>query len=288
MNQFKPIFLGTVEPNSALARLTSAVNSQKCIRASGKHNDFGDVGHDPRHHTFFEMLGNWSFNGSASKLQSCRAALDLLCNHYGVPLDRLYFTYFGGCEQLELPADLETREVWRQLNVPPDRITPQPAKENFWEMEAVGPCGPSTEIHYAYGPNHMVEVWNLVFMQYSRVEKDAKPLKLPTFHVDTGMGLERLTALLQGFRSNYETDLFLPIIRAVERETGAPEYRELYGENDPGGVMAAYRILADHSRMFTVAIADGVIPDPSGAGHVLRKVARHAVYQVSCITVRHY
>lgn len=282
MNQFKPIFLGTVNPLSSRAKLRTAVNSQKCVRASGKHNDFSDVGHDTYHHTFFEMLGNWSFKGAVSKKDVCQQALDLLCNVYKLPKERLFVTYFGGNEELNLPPDSETFEIWRQLGLSESQLTSRSAYDNFWQVESIGPCGPCTEIHYSFGevPNwqEITELWNIVFIQYNK--SDEKLEVLPAAHVDTGMGLERLTSILQKRSSNYETDLFLPIIRAVEKETKAKTYEELYGSADVGGLMTAYRVLADHSRMYTVAIADGVLPSSSDAGLVLRRVIRHSVYQV--------
>ncbi|XP_018431154.1 PREDICTED: alanine--tRNA ligase, mitochondrial-like, partial [Nanorana parkeri] len=227
MNQFKPMFLGTVDPRSEMAQYRRVVNSQKCVRAGGKHNDLEDVGRDVYHHTFFEMLGNWSF-GDYFKEDACRMAWDLLTRGYRIPADRLYVTYFGGDPELGLPADEETREIWLSLGIPPSRLLPFGLKENFWEMGEMGPCGPCTEIHYDHvgGRNasalvnqdspDVVEIWNLVFMQYNR-EADRSLRRLPQRHVDTGMGLERLVTILQGKRSNYATDLFTPILEAIER-----------------------------------------------------------------------
>ncbi|XP_077138088.1 alanine--tRNA ligase, mitochondrial [Ranitomeya variabilis] len=287
MNQFKPIFLGTADPRSEMAQYRRVVNSQKCVRAGGKHNDLEDVGRDVCHHTFFEMLGNWSF-GDYFKVEACSMAWELLTRGYGIPAERLYVTYFRGDPDLGLAADEETREIWLSLGLPPARVLPFGLKENFWEMGDTGPCGPCTEIHYDHvgGRNaaalvnqdspDVVEIWNLVFMQYDR-ETDGRLRPLPQCHVDTGMGLERLVTILQGKRSNYGTDMFTPILRAIERGSQAPPYQGKVGAEDVHHVDMAYRVVADHIRTLAVCIADGVYPGMSGAELVLRRILRRAV-----------
>ncbi|XP_077327795.1 alanine--tRNA ligase, mitochondrial-like [Lithobates pipiens] len=287
MNQFKPVFLGTVDPRSEMAQYRRVVNSQKCVRAGGKHNDLEDVGRDVYHHTFFEMLGNWSF-GDYFKEEACHMAWELLTQEYQIPADRLYVTYFGGDPGLGLHADEETREIWLSLGIPPSRLLPFGLKDNFWEMGETGPCGPCTEIHYDHvgGRNasalvnqdspDVVEIWNLVFMQYNR-EADRTLRQLPQHHVDTGMGLERLVTILQGKRSNYATDLFTPILEEIERGSQAPPYGGRLGREDANHVDMAYRVVADHIRTLSVCIADGVYPGMAGAELVLRHILRRAV-----------
>ncbi|XP_074899056.1 alanine--tRNA ligase, mitochondrial isoform X5 [Buteo buteo] len=288
MNQFKPIFLGTVHPRSELAQHRRVVNSQKCMRAGGKHNDLEDVGRDTYHHTFFEMLGNWSF-GDYFKEEACSMAWELLTQVYEIPKDRLYVTYFAGDSSLGLSADEECRDVWLCLGVPASHVLPFPLKDNFWEMGDTGPCGPCTEIHYDHvgggrnaaalvnqGSPDVVEIWNLVFMQYSR-EIEGNLLPLPQHHVDTGMGLERLVTVLQNKRSNYDTDLFTPILDAIHKGCGGPRYQGLVGDADVGHVNMAYRVVADHVRALCVCITDGIYPGFSGAELVLRRILRRAV-----------
>lgn len=287
MNQFKPIFLGTAHPRSEMASYQRVVNSQKCVRAGGKHNDLEDVGRDVYHHTFFEMLGNWSF-GDYFKEEACFMAWSLLTKHYGIPADRLYVSYFAGDAASGLPVDEETRHIWLELGVPPARLLPFGLKENFWEMGDSGPCGPCTEIHYDHvggrdaaalvnaDSPEVVEIWNLVFMQYNR-ELDHSLQQLPRFSVDTGMGLERLVSILQGKRSNYDTDLFTPLLQAIHQSSRVGVYGGRTGAADQGKVDTAYRVVADHVRTLSVCIADGVHPGMSGAELVLRRVLRRAV-----------
>ncbi|KAF1394456.1 hypothetical protein PFLUV_G00000490 [Perca fluviatilis] len=287
MNQFKPVFLGTADPRSEMASYRRVVNSQKCVRAGGKHNDLEDVGRDLYHHTFFEMLGNWSF-GDYFKEEACCMAWSLLTEHYGIPADRLYVSYFGGDAAAGLPPDEETRHIWLEIGVPAARLLPFGLKENFWEMGDSGPCGPCTEIHYdhvggrdaaalvnADSPD-VVEIWNLVFMQYNR-EGDQSLRLLPRSSVDTGMGLERLVSVLQGKRSNYDTDLFTPLLHAIHQVSRASPYGGRTGAADRDNVDMAYRVVADHVRTLSVCIADGVHPGMSGAELVLRRILRRAV-----------
>ncbi|XP_078138946.1 alanine--tRNA ligase, mitochondrial isoform X2 [Centroberyx gerrardi] len=287
MNQFKPILLGTADPRSEMAAYRRVVNSQKCVRAGGKHNDLEDVGRDVSHHTFFEMLGNWSF-GDYFKEEACSMAWSLLTEHYGIRPDRLYVSYFAGDAASGLPADEETRQIWLDIGVPAERLLPFGLQENFWEMGDSGPCGPCTEIHYDHlgGRNaamlvntdcpDVVEIWNLVFMQYNR-EADRSLRPLPQLSVDTGMGLERLVSVLQGKRSNYDTDLFSPLMAAMQQRSRVGAYRGRTGGADDGRVDMAYRVVADHVRTLTVCIADGVHPGMSGPELVLRRILRRAV-----------
>ncbi|MEL7238062.1 MAG: alanine--tRNA ligase, partial [Planctomycetota bacterium] len=278
MNQFKPIFLGE-EPLTTYGP-PRAANSQKCIRAGGKHNDLDDVGRDSYHHTFFEMLGNWSF-GDYFKTEAVDWAWELLTEVWGLDPERLHATYFEGDPSEGLEPDLEAKELWSKY-LPAERIHPGNKKDNFWEMGDVGPCGPCSEIHYdrSDGKNQgklvnaddqdvVVEIWNLVFIQFNRTASGLKPL--PHKHVDTGMGFERMCRILQGAGSNYETDVFQPLLDQIAELTGKTYNADL---SDPVGI--AFRAIADHARMATFAIADGARPGPQKADSVLRSVIRRA------------
>lgn len=273
MNQFKNIFLGLEQRD-----YKRAANTQKCIRVSGKHNDLEEVGKDTYHHTFFEMLGNWSF-GDYYKKEAIAWAWELLTNVWQLPKDKLWATVFRD--------DDEAERLWKQVtDINPQHVLRFDEKDNFWEMGEVGPCGPCSEIHIDLGqercdkkhvPGHQcrvnggcarfIELWNLVFIQYNR-EEDGSLRELPAKHVDTGMGFERIVAVLQGVGSNYDTDLFRPLINHIAELSG-----QGYMKNNDG---VAHRVIADHVRALTFAIADGALPSNEGRGYVLRRILRRA------------
>jgi alanyl-tRNA synthetase len=278
MNQFKDVFLGT--GNRPYKR---AVDTQKCIRAGGKHNDLDDVGKDTYHHTFFEMLGNWSF-GDYFKKEAIRWAWELLTEVWKLDKSRLHATVFEGDPKEGLAPDDEAAALWRsETDIDPSHIHLGNKKDNFWEMGETGPCGPCTEIHIDRTPGKtggklvnagsadVIEIWNLVFIQFNR-GPDRKLTPLPAKHVDTGMGFERVTSVLQGKSSNYDTDVFTPIFQAIQKVTGAPAYTgKLDDLND-----TAYRVIGDHIRALTFALTDGARPGNEGRNYVLRRILRRA------------
>lgn len=270
-----------------MSKWVRVVNSQKCIRAGGKHNDLDDVGKDVYHHTFFEMMGNWSF-GDYFKKEICAWAWEFLTKIMKLPADRLYVTYFGGDQKNLLAPDDECKNIWLSVGVPASQIIPGSMKDNFWEMGETGPCGPCSELHYdrigGRDAAHLVnmddpdvlEIWNLVFIQFNR-ESNGELLSLPKKHIDCGLGLERLVSVIQNKRANYDTDLFIPLFEAIQKGTGARLYSGKVGDDDNDGIDMAYRVLADHARTITIALADGGVPDNTGRGYVLRRILRRAV-----------
>ncbi|MFH1009874.1 MAG: alanine--tRNA ligase [bacterium] len=268
MNQFKPIFLGLESRD-----YTRAANTQKCIRVSGKHNDLEEVGPSPYHHTFFEMLGNWSF-GDYFKREAILWAWELMTDIWRMPKERLYATIYE--------EDDEAEKIWfSETDIAHAHVLRFGKKDNFWEMGETGPCGPCSEIHIDRGPEfddnpkafvntgspRFIELWNLVFIQFNRLP-EGKLEPLPAKHVDTGAGLERITAVLGGKRSNYETDLFMPLMRKIEEVSKKPYV------SDAGGI--PHRVIADHVRCLTFAICDGAMPGNEGRGYVLRRILRRA------------
>ena len=281
MTQFKDYFLGYKEPKSH-----RIADTQKCLRVSGKHNDLDDVGRDTYHHTMFEMLGNWSF-GDYFKKEAIDWAWELLTEVYGIPKENLYVTIFEGDEKENLARDTEAYDFWK-AHVSEDRIINGNKKDNFWEMGESGPCGPCSEIHVDLRTSEekakvsgldlvnndhpqVVEIWNLVFMQYNR-KADGSLENLPAKHIDTGMGFERLCMALQQKSSNYDTDVFTPLIAKVEELSGATYTGILEDEKD-----IAIRVVVDHIRAVSFAIADGQLPSNGGAGYVIRRILRRAI-----------
>ena len=279
MNQFKDWFLG----NSVIKHKRVA-DTQKCLRVSGKHNDLEEVGLDTYHHTMFEMLGNWSF-GDYFKNEAIDWAWELLTGVYGLDKDRLYVTIFEGSPEEGIEQDSEAKEAWLR-HVDSSRIILGNKKDNFWEMGETGPCGPCSEIHIdlrsdaeraeldgaelVNKSHHLViEIWNLVFIQFNRKANGTLDL-LPQKHVDTGMGLERLCMALQGKKSNYDTDVFQPMIQKISELSGVK-----YDENSMVGV--AMRVISDHIRAISFSIADGQLPSNVKAGYVIRRILRRAV-----------
>jgi alanyl-tRNA synthetase len=280
MNQFKEFFLG-----NSISRNARIADTQKCLRVSGKHNDLEEVGKDTYHHTMFEMLGNWSF-GDYFKKEAIGWAWELLTEVLKIDKDSLYVSVFEGSNDTDnLEMDTEAFNLWKAI-VPEDRIILGNKKDNFWEMGDQGPCGPCSEIHVdirsreekakvpgasLVNKDHplVIEIWNLVFMQYNR-KANGKLEALPEKHVDTGMGFERLCMILQGVQSNYDTDVFTPIINEIETITGTS-----YGKNEEKDI--AIRVIADHIRAVAFSIADGQLPSNNGAGYVIRRILRRAV-----------
>lgn len=311
MNQFKPVFLGEKEifepgcNNSIVTRvdgskvpplLKRACNSQKCIRAGGKHNDLADVGRDIYHHTFFEMLGNWSFN-DYWKTKAIGYAWDLLTTKYHLDPSRIFVTYFGGDKRIGLPPDEECRNLWLRY-LPSERVLPFGMDDNFWEMGDSGPCGGCTEIHYnkyavdsgKYAdaaslvnqddPN-VLEIWNLVFIEYNRMSTEDKSaydlVPLPKRYVDTGMGLERLVSILQNKSSNYDTDVFTALFAKLSELTKKRPYEGKVGEEDDQEIDTSYRIIVDHIRTVCVCLSDDVVPGHNMRESVLRQILRRAI-----------
>ena len=290
MNQYKDIFLGETNPKDI-----RIVNSQKCLRVSGKHNDLEEVGHDTYHHTMFEMLGSWSF-GDYFKEHAIDCAWEFLVDVCRLDVDRLYVTVFQGSMQDGLDKDQETFNFWKKY-LPEDRILNGDKKDNFWEMGDIGPCGPCSEIHFDNrkdserskikggelvnnGHSQVIEIWNLVFMQYNR-SSNGVLMPLPKNHVDTGMGFERLAMIVQGLQSNYDTDIFQPIIKAISVKANLK-----YGEDERQDI--AMRVVSDHIRAISFTIADGQLPSNVKAGYVVRRILRRAIrYAYTFLNIKH-
>ena len=285
MAQFKEYFLGNGTPKS-----NRIADTQKCLRVSGKHNDLEEVGIDTYHHTMFEMLGNWSF-GDYFKKEAINWAWELLTEVYKIPKDILYVSVFEGNPDENVPFDQEAYDIWKTL-ISEDRIILGNKKDNFWEMGEQGPCGPCSEIHVDIRSaeekakisgkelvnndhSHVVEIWNNVFMEFNR-KADGSLEKLPAQHVDTGMGFERLCMVLQGVQSNYDTDVFSPIIQHIEKITVA-KYTIKAKDDEEEKINIAIRVIADHVRAVAFAIADGQLPSNTGAGYVIRRILRRAI-----------
>lgn len=286
MNQFKDIFLG-----EAPAKSPRVVDTQRCLRVSGKHNDLEEVGIDTYHHTMFEMLGNWSF-GDYFKKEAIAWSWELLTEVYKIDKSRLYVTYFEGDEKEGLEKDTETYNFWKAF-VNEANILPGNKKDNFWEMGETGPCGPCSEVHYDNRPDseravvngatlvnadhdQVIEIWNNVFMQFNRL-KDGSLQPLPAKHVDTGMGFERLVRVLQGKSSNYDTDVFQPLIQFIAEKSGKKYNSAAKPGEDGWNEAVAMRVMADHIRAISFAIADGQLPSNNKAGYVIRRILRRAV-----------
>lgn len=283
MNQFKDYFLGNKVPDNK-----RAADTQKCLRVSGKHNDLEEVGIDSYHHTMFEMLGNWSF-GDYFKEETIDWAWELLTKEFGLDPNRLYVSIFEGDDADGLEPDNEAKEFWKK-HVPEDRILPFDKSDNFWEMGETGPCGPCSEIHIDLRSDEdrakvdgatlvnmddpeVIEIWNLVFIQFNR-KADRSLENLPDKHIDTGMGFERLTMAMQGKKSNYETDIFMPSINFLEKKSGKT-YNNSYDLSAKSDI--AMRVVVDHVRAVSFTIADGQLPSNTGAGYVIRRILRRAV-----------
>ncbi len=279
MNQFKDVFLGNKE-----SKIDAAVNSQKCLRVSGKHNDLDEVGHDTYHHTMFEMLGNWSF-GSYFKKDAIMLAWEFLVKDLKISEDRLYVTFFEGDEKENLESDNETKHIWSQITSD-EKIVAGSKKDNFWEMGKIGPCGPSTEIHIDLREDNelidtptvdlinkdhpqVIEIWNLVFIEFNRNETGELTF-LPKKHVDTGMGFERLCMVMQNKKSTYDTDIFFDLIQGISSISDVN-----YGNSIQSDI--AIRVIVDHVRAISFSIADGQLPSNNGAGYVVRRILRRAV-----------
>jgi alanyl-tRNA synthetase len=293
MNQFKDLFLGQVA-----IKYPRVADTQRCLRVSGKHNDLEEVGIDTYHHTMFEMLGNWSFGDPANpeggyfKKEALAWSWELLTEVYKIPKDRLYVSVFGGDDSEGLPKDQEAYEIWKQF-VSEDRILLGNKKDNFWEMGETGPCGPCSEIHVDMRPDaerlkidgsklvnqddpQVIEIWNNVFMQFNRL-KNGSLEKLPGQHVDTGMGLERLVRVIQNKTSNYDTDVFQPMIQFISEKSGLPYVGNSVAGGEGWGASVAMRVMSDHIRAISFCIADGTLPSNNKAGYVVRRILRRAV-----------